>query len=368
MISFKLPLGNARPFHAALMLAALFIPQASAPSARAETAVKFATLAPEGSTWMKVMDEYNKELIEKTGGQVRFKFYPGGVSGDEKDVVRKIRLGQLHAAGLTGVGLGEIAPQLRILDTPLLFRDAREVDAALKAFGPELRRTLQDRGFLLLGWSEVGFVYVFTNHPVRAPSDMKATKMWAWEGDPIAEATFKAFGVHPIPLSVTDVMASLQTGLVNGVYASPMAAIALQWFAKTKYVGSVPLAYACGAVLVSKKLADGLTAEQRRLLLELGDKHMGRLTLLGRRENVDAMKTLGKEGLSLADPAPEEVLKQYEEAGAKARRSLAGRLYSAELLDRMEKVLAGLRTGTPGTAAAPAPVRGKLKSGHPKKG
>jgi len=88
----------------------------------AETVIKFATLAPEGTTWMKVMNDWNKEIQEKTGGKLKFRLYAGGVAGDEKDVVRKIRLGQLHAGGFTGVGFGEIAPEVRILDAPFLFR------------------------------------------------------------------------------------------------------------------------------------------------------------------------------------------------------------------------------------------------------
>ncbi|MBI4386868.1 MAG: TRAP transporter substrate-binding protein DctP [Elusimicrobia bacterium] len=320
----------------------LHAPRAHAQNGAA-TVIKFATLAPEGSAWMKAMAGFNEELREKTGGKVRFKFYPGGVSGDEKDVVRKIRLGQLQAAGLTGVGLGEIAPELRILDAPFLFRDETEADAALKAYGGELSAILESRGLALLGWTEVGFVYLFTNTPVRAPADLRDVKMWVWEGDPIAQAAFSAFGVHPIPLSITDVMTSLQTGLINGVYSSPMAAIALQWFTKTKHVSSVALAYAAGAVVVSKKTTEKLSAQERKILMELGRRHMARLTELGRRENRQALATLRKEGLTQTEPPTAEELKAYEAIGAKARRSLAGRLYSEKLLDRVERFLAQSR-------------------------
>lgn len=321
--------------------------------APAETVIKFATLAPEGSTWMKAMSEYSKELAERTGGELRFKFYPGGVSGDEKDVVRKMRLGQLQAAGLTGVGLGELAPQVRVLDAPMLLRSHAEVDRVLARFGGELSKALEAKGFVLLGWTEVGFVHLFTNAPVRAPEDLKAVKMWVWEGDPIAESAFEALGVRPISLSITDVMTSLQTGLVNGVYSSPMAALALQWFTKTRFIHSEPLAYAAGAVVVSKKLVDGLHPAERKALLELGSRHMRRLTALGREENLKAMETLRKEGLSLLEPASAESLRRYEQAGARARRELAGRLYGKELLERVEKAVAEFRSGV-----SKAPARG----------
>jgi TRAP-type C4-dicarboxylate transport system substrate-binding protein len=265
------------------------------------------------------------------------------VAGDEKDVVRKIRFGQLQAAGLTGVGLGEIAPTLRILDAPFLFHNTGEVDYVLKTFDRDLNQALESNGFVLLGWTEVGFVYLFTATPVRSPADLKPVKMWVWEGDPIAETAFKEVGVNPIPLSISDVTTSLETGLINGVYSSPMAAIALQWFAKTKYISSIPIAYATGAVIVSKKAVDALTPDQRKALLSLGAKHMRHLTQLSREENHQAMATLKKEGLTLVDPTSPEVLKQYEEIGQRARKDLAGRLYSADLLARVEKALADFR-------------------------
>src|SRR3989344_7140434 len=108
-------------------------------SVQGAAVIKFATLAPEGSTWMKIMREWDAELAQKTSGELKFRFYPGGISGDEKDVVKKIRFGQLHSAGFTGVGLGEIAPEVRILDGPFLFKDAGEADHVYQAFDKELR-------------------------------------------------------------------------------------------------------------------------------------------------------------------------------------------------------------------------------------
>lgn len=312
-------------------------------AARAETVIKFATLAPEGSTWMKAMNEFNKEIGTKTGGQVRFKFYPGGVSGDERDVVRKMRLGQLQAAGLTGVGIGEIAQEIRVLDSPWLFKNTAEVDAVIEKFDKELSQFAEKKGFVLLGWTEVGFAYFFTAAPVKGPDDLKTVKMWMWEGDTLAEAAFRALGLRPIPLSITDVMTSLQTGLINGVYCPPMAAIALQWFAKTKHVHSVPVAYAMGAVLVSKKTMDSLPADVRKAVLETGRKHMRRITELSRDENRLAFDTLRKEGLTVNEPSSPEVAKRYEELGKKARRELAGRIYPLDLLNRVEASVEAFR-------------------------
>jgi TRAP-type C4-dicarboxylate transport system substrate-binding protein len=310
----------------------------------AQSTIKFATLAPTGSTWMKAMKNFTVEATAKTEGRVKFKIYAGGVSGDEKDVVRKIRLGQLQAGGFTGVGIGEVAPEARLLDTPFLFKSAAEIDHVYKALEEDFRKIFDSRGYVLLGWAEVGTVNVFSNLPVTKPEDLRNVKMWIWEGDPIAEATFHALNIKPIPLSITDVMTSLQTGMINGVYGSPLSVIALQWFARMKYVFALPLANASGAVLLSKKAFDKLTPEDQQTIMELGETHFRALTLQSRKENEQSVGILKKKGLIFTDPASPSVVKDLEAAGQTARMSLVGKLYSRELLEKVQAALKDFRT------------------------
>jgi TRAP-type C4-dicarboxylate transport system substrate-binding protein len=310
--------------------------------------IKFATLAPEGSTWMKVMGELNAEVQAKTGGRVKFKFYAGGVQGDETDVVKKIRIGQLHAAGFTGVGLGQIAPAVRILDAPWLFRDNAEADFVREKFAKDLNAAVEKGGYVLLGWTELGWVYVFSREPISAPEDMKKAKMWVWEGDPIAQAAYKAIGVTPRPLSIVDVMSSLETGMIDAVYGPPMGVTALQWFRRTKHIYDVPMADSMGAVLISRKAFDAIPEADRKVLREASARHLKRLGGLSRRENEEALAALQKQGLTLSPKPSAEVLKRYEDMGRQARRDLVGKLYPAELLDRVEKALAGRRAKSGG--------------------
>lgn len=305
--------------------------------------IKFASLAPDGSTWMKVMRELDQTLREKTSGEVEFKFYPGGVAGDEKDVLRKIRLGQLHSAGFTGVGLGEIYPEVRILDSPFLGRNYDEVDFIANKFYDKFAAGFEQNGYILLGWADVGFVYIFTNTPVHSLDDMKNVKMWMWEGDPVAEATFKALGVNPIPLSVIDVMMALQTKMVDGVYISPMAMIALQWFTQVKYMMEVPLTNSAGAVLISKRMFDKLPETYQVLLKETSHEYFKKLLALSRKENIESIKTLKENGIQMVPSPPPEEMKYFYEKGKKARRLMAGSLYPMQLVEDVEKALADFR-------------------------
>ena len=304
--------------------------------------IKFATLAPEGSTWMKVMDELNSAVQEATNGEVVFKIYPGSIQGDEKDVLRKIRLGQLHSAGFTGVALGEILPEARILDSPMLFKTHEEVDHITSLLYEDFSRRFEEEGYVLLGWTEVGFVYVFGNDPILSMEDLKGTKMWMWEGDPVAEATFNALGVSPIPLSITDVLTSLQTNLIEAVYASPLACVTLQWYTRVKYMMDYPLADAAGAVLVSKKMFDKIPVEYQTILRDMGREYMKKLVDLSRQDNAESIELMKKNGIKVVE-IPEQNLSKFVNAGVNAQQEMVGKLYSQELLDKVKAALAEFR-------------------------
>jgi len=305
--------------------------------------IKFATLATDGSTWMNVFKEYDAAIRKESGGRLGFKIYAGGVQGEDKDVMRKIRLGQIHSAGITGVGTGEISSKLRILDAPFLFQNYDEVDHFHSVMDAELDQEVLNNNFVMLGWAEVGFVYVFTNTPVRGVADMKDVKMWMWEGDQIAEAAFKALGIKPIPMSVIDVLTSLQTGLINGAYTSPLAALVLQWNTRVKYMMSAPLADASGAVVIAKKKFDALPADLQEILLRNGRKYMADLTRRSREENAASIQTLKRNGIQWIEVTDKKTVQDFQTTGKTARQSLVGKLYDQAFLDRVEKILTDFR-------------------------
>ncbi len=308
----------------------LFHPE-NAPAARKHR-IKFATLAPEGSTWMNVMRNFARAVKKKTNGEVRFRIYPGGVQGDEKDVVRKIRIGQLHSAGFTGVGLGQILPQVRVLELPFLFFRDAEVDFVHERVDARLARAFEEKGFVLFGWAEVGLVYLFSKKPIRTKGDLKGLKLWAWEGDPLAKAYFEALQVTPVSLSVIDVLTSLQTGLIDTVYASPLGAIALQWFTKVKYMTALPVTNATGAIVVSKKIFDRLTPVQQRVLKAEGRRHFDRLIRLSREMNRKSIQEIRKEGVEVLPLPPADDLQEFIDVGRSTWERLSGRLYPPDLL------------------------------------
>ncbi len=293
--------------------------------------IKFASLAPKGSTWLNVMEAFDAAVRKETNGQVGFKMYPGGIMGDDKNVLRKIRLGQLHSAGFTGVGMGEILPEVRILDTPFLFRNSAEVDYITSKFHQHFADKFAEKNFILLGWAEVGQVYVFSQTPIRTRDDIKNIKMWMWESDPVARATFDALNVRATPLSVIEVNTALQTGMVNGVYSSPLAILGLQWFTEMNYMLENPLTNATGAVLISRKMFEKIPPEYREVLMKNARIYFKQLNTQSRLDNNKSIETLRNNGIQITTIA-DDALAELVASGTTARQMLTGKLYSAEFL------------------------------------
>ena len=318
------------------------LPASAQRAAKAQAEIKLATLAPEGSTWMKTMHRIDDDVRARTSNRVGFKFFPGGVQGDEKDVIRKMRNGQVHGAGFTGFGLGAIVPETRVLELPFMFDNLEELDYVRKQTTGYYEQAFEEKGYTLLGWTDVGFVYLFTRDPVRTPDDMPGAKWWIWSGDQLAEIFFKAFAIAPIPLAAPDVLTSLQTGVVDAVYASPLACVALQWYSRVKYMSDMPITHGISAVVVSRKSLTDVSDADLAIVREVAQKHLGDLTAKTRAQNDEAIDEIRKEGVEIiqVDAASR---REFIERGRAAWSEGVGTLYSQELLDRVKKLLADYR-------------------------
>jgi TRAP-type transport system periplasmic protein len=301
--------------------------------------IKFATVAPEGSTWMKAMRDLDSAIKEKSNGQVSFRIYAGGVAGDELDVLRKIRIGQIHAAAFSGVGFGEILPMVRIMDLPFMFRSHEEVDRVHDELEGYFAGRFREKGFELLAWAEVGNVHLFSQEPIRKVGDMARLKVWAWSGDPIAKETFSVMGVNPIPLTITDVLTALNTGMIDTVYAPPLGAMALQWHRSVKFMTSMPLTHSTGALLISSPLFQKIPPALSGMMRDEFKRAMSRLTLDLRTQNEESIKVLEKGGLTILPVPPDSDLKGFYAVHDQVARRLSGKVYPQELLERIYGIL-----------------------------
>ncbi|MEK6198139.1 MAG: TRAP transporter substrate-binding protein DctP [Desulfobacterales bacterium] len=265
---------------------------------------KVASLAPEGSIWTKTFRNFTKEVEEKSGGEIGFKIYAGGVMGDDRAMYRKMRVGQLNGGGFTMSGISEVVLDFRVLGIPFMFNSYDEVDRVKEKLLPRFEKEFDNKGMVLLAMSEVGFIYTMSTTSISTLAELKQSKAWAPEGDPISRALLETVGVAPIPLSIPDVLTSLQTGLINTTFNSFYGSIILQWFTKISYITDIPFVYAYGAFVLDKKTFSKLPTHYADMMKTAARNHFEKLLIDTRKSNEESIQVLIDNGISLVKPTP----------------------------------------------------------------
>ena len=318
-----------------VLLAALFF----APAGQALT-LKIATIVPDGSSWLMEMRQAGKEIEKKTEGRVKLKFYPGGVMGGDKTVLRKIRARQLQGGAFTSGALAEIFPDIELYSLPLVFKNYDEVDYVRAEMDKKLKAGLAKRGFEVLSISDGGFAYVLSQVPVSRVEDLKGMKFWSVEDDKMTEVALDVAGVSPVPLPIADVYTALQTGLIDTVAAPPMGAIAFQWHTKVSYLTDVPLMYLTGVLAIDKRAFDKISPADQKVVRDTIKVAARSLEEEGRLGELGAREALQNQGIEFVSAESEEEILRWhqmsEEAIAKLR---AMNRYSNENMDEMLEIL-----------------------------
>jgi TRAP-type C4-dicarboxylate transport system substrate-binding protein len=261
--------------------------------------LKFATLMPTGTTWTNTFDNWIKEVENKSNGRLKFRMYSGGVMGDEPDVLRKIRKGQLHGGLFSGYGIGRMHSPSRILELPFLFKTTDEVDYVREQLMPDIEVGFRKNGFELIGWPEVGQIHFFSKHKIQSIDDIRKSRIWLWQGDPLGEALFAAADIKPVPLSIIDVYPQLSAkhGSIDTVYMSTFGAIGLQWYSKVRYATHITVTNAIGAIVISSKFFNKLPEDLQVLLKDSGIIASNTIREQTRKENILSKQLLIDNGI-----------------------------------------------------------------------
>ena len=285
--------------------------------------LKIATIAPESSSWMQDMRAAAKAVEEHTEGRVKFKFYGGGVQGNDKQVQRKMRTGQLHGGAFTSGGLNQFQADADIFSLPLLFESIEEARYVRERLESEVRQRLEDAGYVNFGLAAAGFAYMMSNRPLRTLSDLSGQKIWIPEGDPTGFAALRALGIAPVVMPVTDVMTGLQTSLLDSVTVPPVGAIVFQWHTRLKYITDVPVAYVYAALLIDRRAFERLSPGDRQIVREV------------------------MEGVyrKFVEPKSEEVAEWRTIVNGSHERLGRDGVFDSELLHRIQQLLTDYRAG-----------------------
>ncbi len=268
---------------------------------------KIATVSPDGLSWMKKFRTAIKEIETQTEGRVKFKIYPGGVMGDDYTVLRKMRVGQLHGGAFAAGSLTRFYPDLQIYNLPFQFQSFDEVDYVRERMDRRIVDGLEGGGLNSFSLTETGFAYLMSKEPVTGVEDLQKLKAWVPDGDPISADLIKSFGISPIPLSITDVLPGLQTGLINAVAVPPIVALALQWHNHVKYMMDMPLIYIYSLVAMDKKVFSRISEPDRKIVYKVMNVLFNEIDVDNRRDNKKAYSAIVAQGIKVTSPGQGEI-------------------------------------------------------------
>jgi len=300
---------------------------------------KIATLSPEGSVWMEKMREGAEELARRTDNRVEIKFYPGGVMGDDKAVLRKIRIDQLQGGAFVSGSLSQFYPDNQIYSLPLFFRSFKEIDYVRGYLDKQIIDGFEKGGFIIFGIAEGGFAYVMSTVPIHTVEDMRQQKVWIPDNDTMILEAIKAFDITPIPLSIADVRAGLQTGLINTVTTPPIGALALQWHTQIKYLMDEPFLYIYGVLAVDRKSFKKISPGDQQTFREIMGEVFKVLDRRNREDNIKAMEALHKQGIEFIKPSSEALKKWCKDASEVPNRLVKTGRLSQEMVDTLGNLL-----------------------------
>jgi TRAP-type C4-dicarboxylate transport system substrate-binding protein len=315
--------------------------------ARAEShELRIATLAPAGSPWMDVLEKAAGEIADTTEKRVTIKYYPGGQQGDERDFIRKIKLGQLDGAAITSLGLSQIEPSILVLQLPMLFNTQEEVDYVAGKMWPYFQKKFEQQGFRLGDRGELGWIYFFSKSKVASMEDLRKQKLWTSSDDPTGGVTINKLKLQGVPLGIAEVDAALTAGRIDACLSSPLGAIALQWYTKLKYMTSTPMVYGIGATVMSLDAVKKVSAEDQKTIAAIGVRSQKKARAIIRKANDDAKKTIVRKGITVVDP-PKEMVDELTAIAADVQKELTGKVFSKDELDMVIKYRDEYRTNHP---------------------
>lgn len=278
------------------LLSILIFTSSHAPILFAKT-IKIATLSPEGTFWMKQMRVGAKIIKEKTQGRVKFKFYPGGVMGNDENVLRKIRIGQLHGGAVTLAAISKSTPDVTLYGLPYLFSSLDDAAEVRKTTDSMLTEKIEQNGFVNFGFAQGGFTYLMSNEPIYSLDDLRQRKSWIPEKSDVGLSIFHYIGVSPVTLPLSDVLTGLQTGSINTIVTSPIGALALQWHTHIKYVTDQPINYLTAMMIVDETVFNKLSKADQVIVRQVMEDVYAEIDEQNKIDNIAARKALINQGV-----------------------------------------------------------------------
>lgn len=309
----------------------------------AQTTFKIATVSPDGSAWMRDLRRTTSLIEAQTEGRVKFRVYPGGVMGDDRAVLRKMRARQLQGGIFQTGTLETISSAVQLYNLPMFFRDFEEITKVRKEMDHILIEDLAAHGFEAFGFVGVGFANAMSSKSGTSIEDSRRLKVWAPKGDTGAVRLLSAFGIVPVPLTIVDVLAGLQTGLIDTVAVPPTAAIVLQWHTQLDYILDLPFMYIYSVFMLDARQFARLEASDQELTRKTFRTFLARVEQQNYADHDRAVAALEKQGLTVLKPSDAEVAEWRAAADRATAAWVDNEILVREHVNLLEKTVATYR-------------------------
>ena len=303
--------------------------------------LKIGSLVPKNSLYHRQLREVGEAWKKSQTGTPRFNVFTDGSQGGEAEMVRRMRIGQLQASLLSVVGLRDIEPSIAALQNlPLAFRSWEELDYVREKMRPGMEKKFLEKGYVVLAWGDAGWVRFFSKQAAFSPDDFKKMKFFAWGAEAEQQEIMKSLGYTPVPLEPTDILPSIQTGMINVVPSTPYFALASQIYSTAPHMLEINWAPIVGAFVITKKSWDEMSPETQKVLRAASDTAGSVIRAQARKEVEEAVDAMKKRGLQVNKPNPEQ-LKEWRALSESLYPRIRGKMVPAETFD---EVFAHLRT------------------------
>jgi len=263
--------------------------------------IKLGSLAPTGSPWDKKLKQLALEWKKISNGKVRITIYPGGIAGDESAMIRKIRLRQLQAAAITTVGMNQIAKGSLAMSAPLLIKTDDELNYILEKATPVFEEELEKNQFVTIMWTFAGWTHFFGKKPIFSPDDVRKQKLWVWDVSQAMIQVYKKAGFTPIPLAATDILTSLQSGMIDSLLGTALTSAAYQWFAIANNMCDLNFAPMIAGIVVSKSVWAKIPDKIKPELLETSRALAKVISEETRKADAEAIEIMKQYGLNVCE-------------------------------------------------------------------
>jgi TRAP-type C4-dicarboxylate transport system substrate-binding protein len=309
--------------------------------------LRIGSLVPKNSPYHQSLMEMGEAWRAAQGGNARFNVFTDGSQGGEAEMARRLRIGQLQGALLSVVGLREIEPSVAALQNmPLLFKNWDEVDHVREKMRPAMEKRFADKGFVVVGWGDAGWVRFFSKEPAFRPDDFKRMKFFTWGSEPEQQAIMKTLGYTPVPLETADILPSLQTGMINVVPSTPYFALAGQVFNTAPHMLEINWAPIVGALVVTQKAWDSMSPAAQQALRTSGERAGAQMRAQARKEVDEAVGAMQKRGLTVNRPNAEQ-MREWNDLAEKLYPRIRGTMVPAETFDEVFAHLKAYRASRP---------------------